>query len=86
MDSELINIIKEVGFPIAVAAWVLVRLNGKLDKLTQALERITDRFISMTMESHNEHSKLIEEFKENYDRLPCRDLGGSKKLRVRKKE
>jgi hypothetical protein len=35
--------IQSVGFPIAVAAFVLVRLNGKLQKLVEAVDRLTDR-------------------------------------------
>lgn len=29
--------VKEVGFPIAIAIFVLVRLNGKFDRLTTAV-------------------------------------------------
>jgi len=37
----LVNFIKEVGFPIAVAAYVLVRLNGKMDRVVSALQELT---------------------------------------------
>jgi hypothetical protein len=30
--------IQQVGFPIAVAGWVLYRLNGKIGALTEALQ------------------------------------------------
>lgn len=33
--------IQTVGFPVAVSLFVLVRLNGKLEKLVQAIERNT---------------------------------------------
>lgn len=43
MIDEFITLIKEVGFPIAVASFVLFRMNGKLDKLTKAIEKLTER-------------------------------------------
>jgi hypothetical protein len=39
--------IKEVGFPIAVAAFVLVRLNGKMDKLTDALHDLREVMVEV---------------------------------------
>lgn len=42
---ELVDVIRDLGFPIAVATFVLVRLNGKMDRLTSALVSMT-----MTME------------------------------------
>ena len=35
--DQLAGFIRELGFPIAVAGFVLVRLNGKMDRLTDAL-------------------------------------------------
>lgn len=40
--DQLGELIKDVGFPIAVAAWVLVRLNGKMDRLSDALHSLID--------------------------------------------
>jgi hypothetical protein len=37
MDAEWIAFIGNVGFPIAITAYVLMRLEGKLDKLTEAV-------------------------------------------------
>jgi hypothetical protein len=37
MDADLMNFIGNVGFPIAVAAYLLMRLEGKMDKLTEAV-------------------------------------------------
>lgn len=48
---DILEAIKTVGFPIAVAAWVLVRLNGKMDKLTSAvlsLSATMDRYVTHT--------------------------------------
>lgn len=49
MIDEFVTLIKEVGFPIAVASFVLFRMNGKLDRLTKAIEKLTQR-----MEHHQE--------------------------------
>ena len=35
--DEVLTIIDRYGFPIFVAVWVLIRLNGKMDRLTAAL-------------------------------------------------
>lgn len=45
--QEVADFIKEVGFPIAVAAFVLVRMNGKLDKLAKSMDSLRN-----TMERH----------------------------------
>tara|TARA_R100001163_G_C5035364_1_gene174664 strand:+ start:168 stop:431 length:264 start_codon:yes stop_codon:yes gene_type:complete len=41
--EELIPIIKEVGFPIVVAFFVLLRLNGSLDKLKVSIDTLSDK-------------------------------------------
>jgi hypothetical protein len=43
MFEDFITLVKEVGFPIAVASFVLFRMNGKLDRLTKAIDRLIDR-------------------------------------------
>ena len=40
MLEDFVTIVKEVGFPIAVASFDLFRLNGKLDRLTEALHKL----------------------------------------------
>ena len=50
MFEDFITLIKEVGFPIAVASFVLFRMNGKLDRLTKAIEALT-----RLMERHREN-------------------------------
>lgn len=39
--DEIAQFISTVGFPVAVAAFLLWRMNGKLDKMTKALEALT---------------------------------------------
>lgn len=37
MDNELVSMISQVGFPIAVAGYVLVRMEKNIRDLTQAV-------------------------------------------------
>jgi hypothetical protein len=41
--SVLIDAVQKVGFPIVVALFVLVRLNGKLERVAVGLERLSER-------------------------------------------
>lgn len=40
MLNEIGQFISAVGFPIAVASYFIWRMNGKLDRLTRAIERL----------------------------------------------
>ena len=40
MDSNLFNMIANVGFPIFIAMFLLVRLEGKMEKLSQSIENL----------------------------------------------
>ena len=42
MDTDIVTLIQNVGFPIAVASYVLFRMNGKIGKLTDAVKDNTD--------------------------------------------
>ncbi len=50
MLSEIANFIQTVGFPVAVASFVIIRMNGKLDRLTNALNKL----ISLIEQSQQE--------------------------------
>ena len=39
--EEMINLIANVGFPIAIAMYLLVRIEVKLDKMTVSIEKLT---------------------------------------------
>lgn len=39
---DLVELFSRVGFPVAVAAFVLFRLNGKMDNLVAAMTRLAD--------------------------------------------
>ena len=38
--GELIEFIERLGFPIAVAAFVLFRMNGKFDRLRESIDKL----------------------------------------------
>lgn len=42
MMEDLLQIISNIGFPMAIAVYLLVRLEGKLDALTHALQELTE--------------------------------------------
>lgn len=44
MMEDIGALIKEVGFPAVVALYVLVRLNGKMEKLIETMERLRSAF------------------------------------------
>lgn len=37
---EVVEVVKSVGFPIAVAGFVLWKLNGKMERVALALEKL----------------------------------------------
>lgn len=41
MSNELLNMIGNLGFPIAVSVYLLVRLEGKLEVLTQSINNLS---------------------------------------------
>ena len=43
MDYPLLaDIVRDLGFPIVVALFVLLRLNGSLDKLKKSIDRLSN--------------------------------------------
>lgn len=40
MDLDIISLIKEVGFPVAVTFWFMFRTEKVIDRNTQAFENI----------------------------------------------
>ena len=51
--QEFGDLISQVGFPVVVAAFVLIRMNGKFDKLRESIDRL--------IETLNRHAKEKEE-------------------------
>lgn len=45
--EDLINIVGNFGFPIAVTAYLLVRIESKLTQLTESIHELTTAIKSM---------------------------------------
>lgn len=39
--SDMVTLITNVGFPIAVATYLLIRFESKIDGLTQSIDQLT---------------------------------------------
>lgn len=48
MGSELMSMIGNVGFPIAVSVYLLVRVEGKLEVLTNSINNLSTVITSVT--------------------------------------
>jgi hypothetical protein len=44
MEDTFINMISQTGFPIAVTAFLLVRIEKRLDQLNQTLVHMVENF------------------------------------------
>ena len=47
MNSDIQSIIASVGFPIALSMYLLVRIEGKLQTLTDSINELSKNIISM---------------------------------------
>ena len=47
MNSELQTLIGSVGFPIALSMYLLVRIDGKLQILSDSINELSKNIISM---------------------------------------
>ncbi len=54
MEDTFVRLIGDVGFPIAVAAFVLVRLNGKVGKLADAMKDLAN-----ALTKHTDQSQIV---------------------------
>ena len=45
--EELLNIIGNVGFPIAVSAYLLIRVEAKLGELSKAITQLREAIITL---------------------------------------
>jgi hypothetical protein len=45
--EDLLNVVGNVGFPIAVAAYLLIRIEGKLNELSSAISGLREAIITM---------------------------------------
>lgn len=44
--SELLNIAANVGFPMAVASYLLIRIEGQLKELTEAIQALREAVLT----------------------------------------
>lgn len=42
MNSNIVTLIGNVGFPIAVSVYLLVRIEGKMEALTNSINNLTN--------------------------------------------
>ncbi len=56
MYDQLIKIISDVGFPIAVSLYLLLRIEKKLDEITKALTSLDKNITSTMKQEKDEHS------------------------------
>ena len=47
MNSDIQNSIASVGFPIALSMYLLIRIEGKLQTLTDSINELSKNIISM---------------------------------------
>ena len=47
MESEIQTLIASVGFPIALSMYLLVRIEGKLQMLSDSINELSKNIISM---------------------------------------
>ncbi|MDU1538313.1 YvrJ family protein [Paraclostridium tenue] len=47
MNSEIQTLIANVGFPIAISMYLLIRIEGKLQSLTESINELSKNIISM---------------------------------------
>ena len=47
MNSDIQSIIASVGFPIALSMYLLVRIEGQLQTLTDSINELSKNIISM---------------------------------------
>ena len=47
MNSEIQTLIANVGFPIAISMYLLIRIEGKLQCLTESINELSKNIISM---------------------------------------
>lgn len=45
--DEIINIISNIGFPMAISLYLLIRIEGKLENLTLSINELSQTIKSM---------------------------------------
>lgn len=47
MDFEIQNLVASVGFPIAISMYLLMRIEGRLQSLTDSINELSKNIIAM---------------------------------------
>ncbi|MGL6106415.1 YvrJ family protein [Romboutsia sp.] len=47
MDDSLLNLIANVGFPIALSMYLLIRIEGKLSLLTDSINELSKNILNL---------------------------------------
>lgn len=55
--DDMLNLIANVGFPIAVAAYLLIRIENKLSDLTRAISELRECIITLPGRGYVESSR-----------------------------
>lgn len=45
--EEVVNLVANLGFPIAISLYLLIRIEGKLESLTNSINNLSQTIISM---------------------------------------
>ncbi|HZJ83999.1 MAG TPA: YvrJ family protein [Syntrophomonadaceae bacterium] len=62
--DEIINLIANVGFPIAVAVYLLIRIETKLNHLTKAIGELREAIITLPHSRTSNPLPEIESYRE----------------------
>jgi len=62
-ETDTIHVIKDVGFPIAVCAWFMLRAEKRLDRIAGLISHMaaTNAVIAKTLDIDDDTAKLLEQ-------------------------
>jgi hypothetical protein len=64
--EDLINLIANVGFPIAIAVYLLIRIEGKLNHLTMAICELREAIITLPRDRIISSADGLNTSRDNY--------------------
>lgn len=67
--EDLINLIANVGFPIAVAVYLLIRIEGKLNHLTMAICELREAIITLPKDRVISSTNKLNTPTDNYEQV-----------------
>lgn len=57
--NNLLDIIANVGFPIAVSAYLLIRIEGKVGELAEAIAELRECIVSLPYEVYRNSQGMV---------------------------